>query len=239
MAGLWTIGELAMAVEQALATTAYPGQKSGRIRDVPDRRTIRYYATIGLLDKPAEMRGRTAYYGRRHLLQLVAIKRLQASGKSLVEIQTALAGADDSTLAKWSVLPKESWESTASEASSATSDVPPVAANASAPPAREDFWAAAPAATRPEPAAKDAPSTSIASALHLKLMENVTLVIEGVDVDKIDAETLSRLRPALEDLRTALQKNGGIVGHTPENGRTQAKESEQNQSDADRGTTQK
>ena len=73
---LWTIDELGSRVALALSVD-YDGQASGRVRDVPDRRTIRYYTTLGLIDRPA-LRGRTALYGRRHLLQLVAIKRLQA-----------------------------------------------------------------------------------------------------------------------------------------------------------------
>jgi len=39
-------------------------------------------------------------YGPRHLLQLVAIKRLQARGLSLVAIQAELAGATDAQLAR-------------------------------------------------------------------------------------------------------------------------------------------
>src|SRR5262245_45243958 len=76
---LWTIDELGAQVALALSVD-YEGPHNSRIREVPDRRTIRYYTTLGLIDRPAEMRGRTALYGRRHLLQLVAIKRLQARG---------------------------------------------------------------------------------------------------------------------------------------------------------------
>src|SRR5437763_4221535 len=96
---LWTIDELGSRVALALSVD-YDGQASGRVRDVPDRRTIRYYTTLGLIDRPAEMRGRTALYGRRHLLQLVAIKKLQASGRSLAEVQRTLAGQTDKTLAE-------------------------------------------------------------------------------------------------------------------------------------------
>ena len=46
------------------------------------------------------MRGRTALYGRRHLAQLVAIKRLQALDKPLAEIQKLLPTLDDKTLAR-------------------------------------------------------------------------------------------------------------------------------------------
>ncbi|HJP73048.1 MAG TPA: MerR family transcriptional regulator [Pseudonocardiaceae bacterium] len=93
----WTIDELAQLVGEALAVD-YSGQTNGRVRDVPDRRTIRWYTTIGLLDRPAAMRGRTALYGMRHLLQLVAVKRLQADGRTIAEVQQALLGADDATL---------------------------------------------------------------------------------------------------------------------------------------------
>jgi hypothetical protein len=117
---------LAERVDAALSI-GYQGQPSGRVREVPDRRAIRYYTTLGLLDRPAEMRGRTALYGRRHLLQLVAIKRLQARGLNLAEIQERL-------LARLAQLPGKC--------------DPPTAAEPSAEPAPERrsaaFWAAAP-----------------------------------------------------------------------------------------------
>ena len=93
----WTLDELAERVDAALAVD-YHGQSSGRVRDVPDRRAIRWYTTIGLIDRPLAHRGRTALYGPRHLLQLVAVKRLQANGLPLVAIQQQLAGATDTEL---------------------------------------------------------------------------------------------------------------------------------------------
>src|SRR2546423_1258101 len=93
----WTLDELGAQVALALAVD-YAGPADGRVRDLPDRRTIRYYTTLGLLDRPAELRGRTALYGRRHLLQLVAIKKLQARGLSLAEVQRALVGQPDAAL---------------------------------------------------------------------------------------------------------------------------------------------
>src|ERR1700730_10562045 len=96
---LWTLDELGARVALALAV-GYDGQASKRVRDVPDRRTIRYYTTLGLIDRPAEMRGRTALYGRLHLLHLVSIKRLQAAGLSLAEVQARLLGRTDAELAE-------------------------------------------------------------------------------------------------------------------------------------------
>ena len=44
------------------------------------------------------MRGRTALYGPRHVLQLVAIKRLQAQGLSLAAVQERVVGLSDAAL---------------------------------------------------------------------------------------------------------------------------------------------
>lgn len=103
----WTIDQLAGLVAEALRAVPYEGQPSARVREFPGKRSIRYYTTLGLLDPPAQMRGRTAYYGRRHLLQLVALKRLQARGLSLVDVQKELLAADDQTLTGLADLPED------------------------------------------------------------------------------------------------------------------------------------
>ena len=92
---LWTIDELGERVAATLGGPGYEGVPSGRVRDVPDLRTIRYYTTLGLLDRPAAMRGRTALYGDRHVLQIVAIKRLQARGLSLAAVQERVVGLSE------------------------------------------------------------------------------------------------------------------------------------------------
>ncbi|MGZ3145912.1 MerR family transcriptional regulator [Lentzea chajnantorensis] len=94
---MWTLDELLERVSAAL-TAEYQGAPNGRVRDVPDRRAVRWYATTGLVDRPSAMRGRTALYDRRHLLQLVAVKRLQSEGRTLADIQAELAGATDQAL---------------------------------------------------------------------------------------------------------------------------------------------
>lgn len=99
----WTLNQLVAQVAAVLDGHAGPGGDR-RVRQVPDRRAVRWYTTIGLLDRP-EVRGRTGWYGERHLLQLVAIKRLQAAGRSLAEIQADLAGAPDDTLRQIADLP--------------------------------------------------------------------------------------------------------------------------------------
>jgi DNA-binding transcriptional MerR regulator len=106
MVVVWTMDELVERVRLALSAE-YAGAPNGRVRDLPDRRAIRWYTTTGLVDRPAGMRGRTALYGRRHLLQLVALKRRQAQGRTLAEIQAELAGATDEALAGVARVPEE------------------------------------------------------------------------------------------------------------------------------------
>lgn len=96
----WTLSELVGEVAARIA--ALPAPSNGQVRAVPDERTVRYYGTIGLLDRPVAMRGRTALYGRRHLAEVVAIKRLQTMGRSLAEIQELWPTLDDLTLARMS-----------------------------------------------------------------------------------------------------------------------------------------
>ena len=59
-------------------------------------RTVRLYATQGLLDRPGRD-GRSAVYGRRHLLQLVLIRCLARRGLSLAAI-APLCGLGDAEL---------------------------------------------------------------------------------------------------------------------------------------------
>jgi len=124
--------ELVERVSAALAAE-YSGAPNGRVRDLPDRRAIRWYTTTGLVDRPLGMRGRTALYGRRHLLQLVAVKRRQAQGHTLAAIQAELHGASDAVLAEVARVPDEVL---VDDGQAADPDAPP----------NPRFWTAAPAA---------------------------------------------------------------------------------------------
>src|SRR3954465_12895061 len=97
---LWTLSELVAEVAARIA--ALPAPRNGQVRAVPDDRTIRYYVTLGLLDRPSAMRGRTALYGPRHAAQAIAIKRPHTMGRSLAEIQALWPTLDDPTLARMS-----------------------------------------------------------------------------------------------------------------------------------------
>jgi DNA-binding transcriptional MerR regulator len=136
---MWTMDELVERVRDALAAE-YPGAPNGRVRDVPDRRAIRWYTTIGLVDRPLGMRGRTALYGPRHLQQLVAIKRRQADGRTLAQIQGELNWISDDALQDVSRVPIRLLQ--------ADGPVPDHAVGAS----RHRFWAEHPSAPTTAPA---------------------------------------------------------------------------------------
>jgi DNA-binding transcriptional MerR regulator len=197
-APLWTLAELSAEVAQALADDA--GQANGRVREVPDMRTIRYYTTLGLIDRPAQMRGRTALYGERHLLQLVAIKRLQAKGLALAEIQARLTGQTDAVLRRLAqaASPRPQAERPQTERS-------PDDRRSAA------FWGAAPApvpegettAEQTEEAQKKSGNV-LFPLLGVPLDDGVTLLVEAErPLDELDVEALrAAAAPLLKILRT-------------------------------------
>jgi DNA-binding transcriptional MerR regulator len=168
----WTIAELTERVAVAVARAGLGGKS-------PDERAIRYYTTLGLLER-ARLRGRTAYYGARHLAQIVAIKRLQADGASLAEIQQVLPTLADGELSALTgvelvarAMPtarRDFWRAPALESIAATDAIEaPVATDAIDPPA----------ASSAALADRDAPpivSTFVAEQ-RLELMPGVHLTI--------------------------------------------------------------
>lgn len=102
----WTLEELCSVAEQVLGQAEVVSE-SGRVRSTPDERTLRYYTTLGLLSRPAAFRGRTALYQRSHLAQVVAIKRLQAAGVALSDIQLQMVGLTPTELERLAQLPGE------------------------------------------------------------------------------------------------------------------------------------
>ena len=206
----WTLDELAERVDMALAVD-YHGQPSGRVRAVPDRRAIRWYTTIGLIDRPAAHRGRTALYGQRHLLQLVAVKRLQAKGLPLVAIQRELAGATDTELARVARL-AEGARSPAQPPA-----VAPLGAGGTA--RRASFWRDRPAAA-PTPTAADAGSArpagpglrGPATLQGVRLGAGATLLLEpGRDLAAADLDAiLDAAGPLL-----AILRDRGLAGGAP------------------------
>lgn len=93
-----TLNRLCEEAETRLrAAGLLEAQEDGRVTSAPDVRTVRYYTSLGLLDRPT-YEGREARYGRRHVLQVTAVKALQARALPLAEIQARLYGRSDREL---------------------------------------------------------------------------------------------------------------------------------------------
>ena len=197
---LLTLDQLTDRVAQALAD-GYPGAPTARVRDLPDQRTIRWYVTRGLVDPPLAMRGRQALYGERHVLQLVAIKRRQAEGRSLAEIQAELLGATSATLASIASLPAPGTSQPARLAAA----VNPTAAGP-----RLRFWAA-PAATReagpppspPDPGSDRSGDGTAPDVRAFRLAPGATLVVEGPGPAPDPAVLRAAAQPLLDLLTPA------------------------------------
>ncbi len=67
---------------------------SGQAAETLTIRTLRYYRSLGLLDAPHKGRK----YGRRHFLQLTALRSLQAKGIPLQKIRGLMEGKSDAAL---------------------------------------------------------------------------------------------------------------------------------------------
>ena len=91
----WTIQELAGTVNAWCRDRALQ-PANGQTASELSARTLHYYRSVGLLDAPESGAGRG--YGRRHLLQLKAIRILQAHGLPLSRIQQLLFARSDEEL---------------------------------------------------------------------------------------------------------------------------------------------
>ncbi len=210
----WTLDELVRRVAVGLADPAYPGAPNGRVRELPDRRVVRWYTTTGLIDRPV-MQGRTALYGTRHLLQVVAVKRRQAEGRSLAEIQAELAGATDETLRGIAAVSDElTFERTLVDSAGAQEpqepeqpQEPPVAR----PGHRNRFWAdrpAAPAAASDNGGGADA-ATPLAA---VSLPGGALLLLPGDHRGRPDEDDIHAIRAAAGPLLELLAERGLLSG---------------------------
>jgi DNA-binding transcriptional MerR regulator len=183
--------ELVRRAAAALAGPAYPGSPNGRVRELPDRRTVRWYVTIGLVDRPAAMQGRTALYDTRHLLQIVAVKHRQAQGRSLAEIQAELAGATDETLRRVADVPDQVIEAELA---------PP------RPAARGRFWTDRPADSRPAQTAAvaDGGADSVTMLAAVRLPGGAVMLLPN----RPDADDVAAIQAAARPLLDLLADRG-------------------------------
>lgn len=92
--------ELAQWGQQLMDRLGWHEGDSKRVTWTPTPRLLRYYTTLGLLDRAAHFQGRTAFYTGKHLLQVLAIKHLQLAGSKLEDIQRMLLGKSEESLAE-------------------------------------------------------------------------------------------------------------------------------------------
>lgn len=186
---LMTFSELCTAVALAL-TSDYFGTGSDRSRDVPDARTIRYYTTLGILERPASFKGRTALYSRKHLLQLVAIKRLQAKGLTLAQVQAELVGMKPSQLEQLANIPD-----TVITPTETVSTKPASAARS------REFWKQPPVphSDESEPATRP-----VVSLMGIPLASDVTLLLPALR--QLDAHDHEGLQVVAQPLLRWLQR---------------------------------
>jgi DNA-binding transcriptional MerR regulator len=236
--GRYTIAELADASAAALDALGIAA-RNGQVRDRPDVRTIRYYGTLGLIDPPAEMTGRTARYGGRHLLQVLAVKAVQARGDSLSDAQRILVGASDEELR--SAIGPGLPAALAAVAAPAQAAAP--AGNDARRAAGAQFWRTSPvlpaAAVAVAGASADVPESGTAAPVHssasspssrtgdagmrprpfvaVPLEAGATLLIEGAAAGAVDT---AALRAAAAPLLAYLTEAGLLPGPPNHQGAT-------------------
>jgi DNA-binding transcriptional MerR regulator len=89
--------EFAQTAERVL-TALNLEQERGTVTSVPDERTIRYYLAEGLIQPPEEKQGTASVFGYLHLLQLVAVKKLQAEHFPIRQIRELVGGKNEQQL---------------------------------------------------------------------------------------------------------------------------------------------
>jgi DNA-binding transcriptional MerR regulator len=89
--------EFARASEDVLSELGIE-QKRGTVSLVPDERTIRYYLAEGLIQPADEKQGTASVFSYKHLLQLVAVKKLQAEHLPIRKIRELVTDKDEQQL---------------------------------------------------------------------------------------------------------------------------------------------
>ena len=199
----WRIDELTIIVAAAVQTVGADAVVSARIQPVPDLRAIRYYTNIGILDRPSELVGRTAYYERRHVHQIAAIKQLQSQGLSLRDIQEKLLGASNSQLAKISQIAATFWTdqvpSILKKAGHNEKNIHPKKSKKRV----EDFWC-----ETPSPPRSPSVNPSIQQNIRIEMAPGVTLVLDNVDPSQINLSNSGSLREAINTFLQHLHLSG-------------------------------
>ena len=139
--------------------------------------------------------GRTALYGRKHLAQIVAIKRLQTAGRSLAAIQALWPTLDDDSLSRMAGI-----------------DIAGKGRGA-----RKEFWKQSPAREafiNPAAIAKPVVRASPVE-LRLELAHNCILTVAVAGDVALSTADLHALREAATPLVAELERRGLAAKETP------------------------
>jgi DNA-binding transcriptional MerR regulator len=92
----WFLEEFAELVNQLLPNFL-DGSGSNKVTEHVNPRSIRNYTSLGLIDEPHKS-GKYAQYHYRHLVQILAVKKLLAQGYGTTTIERLLAAKSDREL---------------------------------------------------------------------------------------------------------------------------------------------
>lgn len=95
-----TVDQVLSEAGQMISTLGIEQDPLSRVASLPDLRSFRMYRTQELVSPPDTKEGTAGTYGRKHVLQLVAIKALQSQRQPLREIRSMLASAGEDELEK-------------------------------------------------------------------------------------------------------------------------------------------
>jgi DNA-binding transcriptional MerR regulator len=87
-----------LEVADSLMKMVAPVQPSERVAETVNERALRYYISEGLIDRPSDREGNAALYSYRHLLQILAVKKLQASYLPVKRIREIVPESTDEEL---------------------------------------------------------------------------------------------------------------------------------------------
>lgn len=142
--------EFVEAAERILSELGFE-QERGTVTNVPDERTIRYYLAEGLIQAPEEKQGTASVYGYLNLLQLIAVKKLQAEHLPIRKIRELVAGKSEQELGTLIGISGTSGK-TSSSAKSRESEAKRYLESLLAPSMFQDFGSIAAKRTRKSPA---------------------------------------------------------------------------------------
>lgn len=93
----FTLGSL-LAAAGGILPDLVGRQTRYKVTEMPTERTIRYYLSHRLLDRPLGRKGTASIFGYRHLLQVLVIKYLQSQYLPLKKIGSVMGGLSNREL---------------------------------------------------------------------------------------------------------------------------------------------